>query len=109
MKWILIIAGIFACILGTSALALTEHPVGREYARVNGCLNCHHITRKMVGPTYKEVAKKYKNVAGIEEKLLDKIKHGGSGVWGTARMPANIGKMTDEEYLVTIRWILSLE
>lgn len=116
MKWILIITGIFTCLLGTPALAFEEPAAGWEYARVNGCLNCHDVDRKLVGPAYKEVAKKYRaeakklnNVAAIEARLLNKIKHGGSGVWGTAQMPANIGKMTDEEYLTTIHWILSLK
>ncbi len=109
MKWVLIIAGILTYLPGTPALAYQERAPEWEQARMNGCLSCHDVDRKMVGPTYRDVAKKYKNVADAEAKLINKIKKGGSGVWGTARMPANIGKMTDEDYRTTVRWILSLE
>lgn len=104
MKWILIIAGIATCCLSAPVLA-----GGLENAKKAGCLNCHAVDRKVVGPSYKDVAAKYKGVAGAEAELIKKVKRGGSGVWGKIRMPANLGKMTDEEYKTTVDWILSLE
>jgi len=104
MKWVLIVAAIFACCLSTTVAA-----DGLENARKAGCLSCHAVGRKVVGPSFKKVAAKYKGVDGIKTKLIKKIRKGGSGVWGKARMPANRGKMTDEQYKTTVNWILSLE
>lgn len=103
MKRVLIIVGITACCLSTPALA-----DGLENAKKAGCMNCHAVDKKLVGPSYKDVAAKYKGDAGAEAKLVKKVMDGGSGAWGTMPMPANKGKMTDEELKTTVGWILSL-
>lgn len=103
MKRVLIIAGITACCLSTPALA-----DGLDNAKKAGCMNCHAVDKKLVGPSYKDVAAKYKGDAGAEAKLIKKVMDGGSGAWGTMPMPANKGKMTDEELKTTVGWILSL-
>jgi cytochrome c len=104
MKRVMIIAVIITCYLSIPVLA-----GGLENAEKAGCLDCHAVDRKVVGPAYKDVAAKYKGDANAEAKLIKKVKGGGSGVWGKDRMPANLGKMTDEEYKVTVAWILSLK
>ncbi|MDE2118546.1 MAG: c-type cytochrome [Betaproteobacteria bacterium] len=104
MKRVLIIVGITSCCLSTPVLA-----DGLENAKKAGCLNCHAVDKKIVGPSYKDVAAKYKGDANAEAKLIKKVMSGGSGVWGKARMPANRGKMADEEFKTTVGWILSLK
>ena len=104
MNKFLILAGIAVCCLSTPVIA-----DGLENAKKAGCLTCHAVDRKVVGPAYKDVAAKYKDDAGAEAKLIKKVKGGGSGVWGKTMMPANLGKMTDEEYKTTVAWILSLK
>lgn len=104
MKRVLIVAALFTCILSTPAFA-----DGLENARKAGCLSCHAVDRKVVGPSFRDVASKYKSVNGAEANLIKKIRKGGSGVWGKMRMPANLGKMTKEEYKATVDWILSLK
>ena len=104
MKRVLVIAGIFTCCAGTPALA-----DGLENAKKAGCLSCHAVDRKVVGPSFKDVATKYSGVVDAEATLIKKMKKGGAGVWGKTRMPANLGKMTDEEYKTTLDWILSLK
>lgn len=104
MKKILVVAGITACFL--SAPALAEN--GKDLAKNAGCMMCHAIDMKLVGPSYKEVAAKYKNDATAEAKLLKKLNDGGSGVWGTMPMPMQKGRMTDAEFRITVNWILSL-
>ncbi|MBI5436807.1 MAG: c-type cytochrome [Nitrosomonadales bacterium] len=103
MKRVLIIAGISACCLSTPVLA-----DGLGNARKAGCMNCHAVDKKLVGPSYKDVAAKYKGDAGAEAKLIKKVMAGGSGVWGKMPMPANRGKLTDEELKTIVGWILSL-
>ena len=56
-------------------------------ARSKGCLGCHAIDKQVVGPAYKDVAKKYAGQAGAADKLATKIQKGGSGAWGTVPMP----------------------
>lgn len=104
MKRIGVIAVIFTCCLGTPVFA-----GGLENAKKAGCLSCHAVDRKVVGPSFKEVTKKYSGVADAETALIKKMREGSSGVWGKARMPANLSKMTDEEYKTTVSWILSLK
>ena len=57
-------------------------------ATSKNCLACHAVDKKLVGPSYKDVAKKYAGQKDAEEKLATKIMKGGSGVWGGIAMPA---------------------
>lgn len=59
-----------------------------DLAKKNGCAACHSIDKKLVGPAWMDVAKKYKGDAGAEAKLITKVSKGGGGVWGTTPMPA---------------------
>ena len=59
-------------------------------AQKSGCLACHSVEKKILGPAYKDVAAKYKGDKGAEAKLIAKVKAGGSGVWGPMPMPANL-------------------
>ena len=68
-----------------SALA-TDMP---ELAKKNNCTACHAIDKKVVGPAWNDVAKKYKGDATAKAKLATKIMKGGSGNWGAMPMPAN--------------------
>lgn len=104
MKRVLIIAGIIACFLSVPALAGD----GKDLAKKAGCLNCHDVDKKVVGPAYKDVAAKYKGDKEAEARLTKKVNEGGSGNWGTMPMPPQKGKMTDAEFKTTIGWILSL-
>jgi cytochrome c len=65
---------------------------------------CHAVDKKLVGPAYQEVAKKYQ--AADEAKLVAKVKAGGSGVWGTIPMPPNAA-VKDEDVKTIVKWILA--
>lgn len=58
-------------------------------AKKNNCTACHAIDKKLVGPAWMEVSKKYKGDAGAEARLITKVSKGGSGNWGSMPMPAN--------------------
>jgi len=68
-----------------SALAIDMPAVAKK----NNCTACHAIDKKVVGPAWMEVSKKYKGDAGAEAKLITKVSKGGAGVWGSMPMPAN--------------------
>ncbi|MBI2308079.1 MAG: c-type cytochrome [Rhodocyclales bacterium] len=74
-------------------------------AKAKNCMTCHQIDKKVVGPAYKDVAKKY--TAKDEAALVDKVIKGGKGSWGAVPMPPN--KVTPEEASKLVKWILSLK
>ncbi len=79
-----------------------------ELATKSGCMACHKIDVKLVGPGYKEVAAKYKGDKKAEAMLIDKVKKGGMGVWGPVPMPAN-ASLKDEDIKTLVKWILALK
>jgi cytochrome c len=76
-------------------------------AQKGGCMACHGIDKKILGPAFKDVATKYKG-KGAEAALVKKVKEGGSGVWGPMPMPSNAGKLSDDEFKAVVDWIVSL-
>ncbi|QEL66406.1 cytochrome c [Oryzomicrobium terrae] len=75
-------------------------------AKSKGCLACHAVDKKLVGPSYKDVAKKYAGDKTAEAKLVEKVKKGGSGVWGPVPMPPNAA-VSDDDLHKLVKWILS--
>ena len=77
-------------------------------ATKNNCMACHSVDKKLVGPSFKEIAKKYTGQKDAETLLISKVMKGGSGVWGAIPMPANSQlKEADAKTLVT--WVLALK
>lgn len=77
-------------------------------ARKYNCLACHAVDHKVVGPAYKDVAKKYAGQKDAEAKLIEKVKKGGSGVWGNIPMPPN-SAVPDADIKKLVEWVLSLK
>ncbi len=96
------------CILAGFVAALASPAAWSDAAKLaqeKGCLGCHAVDKKVVGPAYKDVAAKYKGQAEAVDKLAQKIKEGGSGNWGSVPMPPNA--VTDEEAKTLAEWVLS--
>ncbi len=68
-----------------SALAADMPPLAKKM----NCTACHAIDKKVVGPSWQDIANKYKGDASAAEKLQVKVSKGGSGNWGTMPMPPN--------------------
>ena len=81
-------------------------PNAAELARKQGCAACHASNSRLVGPSYAEVAARYKDDAMAEAKLMVKIKNGGAGVWGVIPMPAH-ANMSDADVRALAQWSLS--
>ncbi|MFT3848684.1 MAG: c-type cytochrome [Propionivibrio sp.] len=79
-------------------------------ANAKGCLACHDLTVKKIGPAYVEVAKKYASDPEAPARLAQKVREGGGGVWGTTAMPANktLG-VTEADAKKLVAWILTLK
>ena len=74
-----------------------------------GCTVCHAKDKKLVGPSYQDVAKKYKGQADAHAKLALKVRKGGTGVYGPIPMPPNDDKkIGDADLKAVIAWILKM-
>ncbi len=93
----MILAGLFTA--GGASASL-------ELAQKSACMACHAVDKKMVGPAYKDIAAKYKGDKTAEAKLFEKVKKGGSGVWGQIPMPPN-ATVKDEDIRTLVKWVLS--
>ncbi|MBR0568814.1 c-type cytochrome [Azoarcus sp. L1K30] len=72
------------------------------------CVACHAVDKKLVGPAYRDVAAKYQGQAGAASMLFDKVRQGGSGVWGAIPMtPNDESKISDDNLKAAIEWILA--
>jgi cytochrome c len=90
--------------------ALVAAPAGASEALLKqyNCTACHAIDKKLVGPAYKDVAKKYAGDAGAEQMLFEKVKKGGKGTWGQVPMPPN-PQVPDADLHTMIKFILQLK
>lgn len=72
----------------------------------HNCVACHQMDKKVVGPAYKDVAKKYKGQKDAVAMLAGKVKKGGQGVWGQIPMPPNPA-VPDADNKKMVEYILS--
>ena len=79
-----------------------------ELAKKNGCLACHGLDVKMVGPSWKDVGKKYAGDAQAEAKLVTKVRKGGKGVWGEVPMPPNV-TVKEADVRTLVQYVLTLK
>ena len=99
-------------VIATAALLLAgTAQANQALAKEKGCMACHAMDAKTVGPGYKEVAAKYKGDKGAEANLSEKVRKGGVGVWGQfVPMPAHDkDKVTDADIKTLVKWILSIK
>ena len=87
-----------------SASAAEMNPLAKKH----NCTSCHTMDKKLVGPSYADVAKKYKGDAGAAARLEAKVAKGGSGVWGAMPMPPNAPKVPEADIKELVKWVLSL-
>jgi cytochrome c len=96
-------------VVTASALMMGGQAAANEaLAKQSGCLACHGIDKKVLGPGLKDIAAKYKGDKSAQAKLVNKVKVGGSGVWGPMPMPANSPQVKDADIQTIVKWILSL-
>lgn len=96
-----------AVIAGAGLLLTGAAHASQELAQKSGCMTCHVVSgTKTVGPTFKDVADKYKADKGAEAKLVKKVKEGGKGAWGEIPMPPN-ASVKDDDIKTLVKWILA--
>ena len=98
-------------LIALAALGIAALPAAanEELAKKSACTACHAVDKKIVGPSFKDVAAKYRTDKGAEAKLVEKVKKGGVGAWGQVPMPPNSPQVKDADIQTLVRWILSLK
>ncbi len=103
MKYAFVLAALLATAASGSALAADPAALAQKA----GCMACHAMDKKLVGPSFKDIAAKYKGQGDAVAKLSDKVRKGGSGVWGPIPMPPNPDtKIGDADLKEMLAWIL---
>lgn len=95
---------IMAAMAAVSAPAIADEALAKN----KNCMACHAVDKKLVGPSYKDVAKKYAGDAKAADMLATKIMKGGSGVWGAIPMPANT-QVNEADAKKLAGWVLGLK
>lgn len=108
MKALLLTIAAAGSMLVAAQVNAADAAAAQALAQKSGCLACHSIDKKVLGPAYKDVAAKYKGDKTAEAKLIEKVKKGGSGTWGPMPMPANSPQVKDADIKTIVEWILSL-
>ena len=94
-------------VVAAGVLAAPVAQADEALLKKHNCVACHQIDKKVVGPAYKDVAKKYKGQKDIAVKLAEKVKKGGQGVWGPVPMPPN-AQVPDADIKKMVDYILVL-
>jgi cytochrome c len=101
MKSVLI-CGLMAGALMMSTSAMADLAMAKK----EGCTACHSVDKKLVGPSYRDVAKKYAGDKGAQAKLEEKVRKGGSGVWGAIPMTPH-PNIKEADLKSLVKWILA--
>lgn len=103
LKHTVLAASAFFAVTGAQAL---DAAAAKALAAKSACLACHAVDKKMVGPSYKDVAAKHKGQADAVAKVAARIKSGGSGMYGPVPMPAQ-PNLKDDELKLLAQWVLA--
>jgi cytochrome c len=91
---------------GVPAVHALDVARANELARQRGCMACHAVDRRMVGPAYRDVAQRYTGQADAATQVAQRIQRGSSGVWGPVPMPPTAG-LSDNDALLLAQWALA--
>lgn len=107
-RFVVLARAVWALSLGAQA-SLSTAAANEELMSRSGCVNCHRVDQKLLGPAFKEVAARYRGDPQAAARLFRKVRDGGEGEWGDLPMQANNEeKVSDADLRLLIEWILSL-
>jgi cytochrome c len=108
MKIVVTLVVLAAAVTLAAGAHAADAKAGEALAKSSGCLACHTVDKKLVGPSYKEIADRYRNDKKAEASLAQKVKAGGKGTWGDIPMPPN-AHVKDADIKAMVQWILSVK
>lgn len=97
---------VWVALAGFGMLITGAASASETLAKTSGCLTCHAMDKKIIGPSFKDIAAKYKGDKNAEANLVKKVKAGGAGVWGTMQMPPN-AHVKEDDIKTLVRWVLT--
>ena len=104
---------VFGVVASMVTLTAQAEEAGLALARKSGCLACHSVEHKVVGPAWRDVAARYRDDAGAHERLIAKVKTGGKGNWtdvtGGVPMPPYSPRVADADIETLVDFVLSLK
>ena len=104
-RWISIPAA--TMMIASAGPALADEALAKK----SGCLECHSVDKKVIGPAYRDIAAKYRDDARARQALIEKVKKGGKGNWieitGGVPMPPHSALLSEAEISRLVDWILS--
>ena len=93
--------------MASAALAQTKADAARALSERKMCLVCHKIEEKSMGPSVRDMAKKYQDVSGAQATVIARLRKGSKGVWGSMPMAPVSHEVTDDELKTMVAWMLS--
>ena len=99
---------VFAVAAASVASPVLANPAALQLAQKSNCVACHAAETKLVGPSWKDISKKYEGDATAEARLITKVKKGGAGVWGPVPMPPNV-TVKDADIKTIVQYVLSVK
>ncbi len=96
---------VLALVSSLAAVAAAPAHANLALAQKNACMACHSVDKKLVGPAYQDVARKYGGQKDAQAMLAKSIKAGGSGKWGPVPMPAQAA-LSDADAATLAAWVL---
>jgi cytochrome c len=103
--WIAVAVGMS---VAAGAHAVLDNAAAEAMMKKDGCAACHEIDKKLIGPSFQDVAAKYRGNPNAAAMLRDKVKKGSTHVWGEAAMPPNV-LASDADIKELVDWILTLK
>lgn len=107
MRNVMLATGLAFSLVAAPGFA-ADNTAALELAKKSGCLACHSVEKKVVGPAWMDVSNKYKGNAEMKAKLVEKVKKGGKGVWGEVPMPPYSPRVADADIESLVTFVLSL-
>lgn len=89
-----------------SFMIATSAYANLELAQAKTCTACHSVDKQVLGPAWRDVAKKYAKTPDAVDRILESIKKGGSGKWGQIPMPAQ-DSLSDADAKALAQWIFN--
>ena len=108
MRYLILSLLLLSGLAQAAEITAAEQASAKELAQATGCLSCHSLSEKIVGPAYANVAEKYKADPDAASGLVQSIQYGSKGKWGRIPMPAH-SQLSADELKMLANWVLSIK
>ncbi len=108
MRYLILSLLLLSGLAQAAEITAAEQASAKELAQATGCLSCHSLSEKIVGPAYANVAEKYKVDPDAASGLVQSIQYGSKGKWGRIPMPAH-SQLSADELKLLANWVLSIK